>query len=272
MIITNLTGGLGNQMFQYAFGRYIANKHDTDLKLHFTNALFNTSRSYMLDVFNITATIALQKDLQNLGVTKSRIVNRFLYILDERCDIQFNSHIVTQKYPYVFNPKYFEMGNNSYIQGFWNNERYFNKIEDLIRREFTSKKKLDNKNLRIFQDIQKTHSVSIHVRRGDYVTNKTNAKLFGFLGLDYYIFAIKKIKKHISNPVFFVFSDDILWCKENLPRLAGKIYFVDHNRGKEDYKDLLLMSACNHNIIANSSFSWWVSWLNRRKDKIVIKP
>lgn len=270
MIIVNLTGGLGNQMFQYAFGRAIAIKHNTNLKFHFTNALFNIQRSYELDVFAISATMATKDDLQKLGIIQNRVINRLLYLFDERYGIQFNKHIVTQKYPYIFNSNYLAIRNNSYIQGYWADERYFKGIEDIIRKEFTLKKKLDEKNQKILGQIQKSTSVSVHVRRGDYITNKMNIPKF--IGLDYYINAIKKIKKFVPNPIFFVFSDDIPWCKENLAPLSNNIYFIDHNKGKDSYKDLLLMSACKHDIIANSSFSWWGAWLNKNDNKIIIKP
>lgn len=265
MIIVNLTGGLGNQMFQYAFGRTIAVRHNTILKLHFTNALFNTKRSYELDVFNINATIATQEDLRKFGVVQNQVMNRVLYLLDERYGIQFNPHIITQRYPYGFDSKYFAIKDNSYIQGYWANERYFNEIKNIIRKEFTPKTKLDVRNQKILKHIQNTQSVSVHVRRGDYITNKKNAEVFGFLGLDYYITAINKIKKAVSHPIFFVFSDDIFWCKENLSPLAEDIYYIDHNKGKEAYKDMVLMSTCKHNIIANSTFSWWGRWLNLHK-------
>ena len=269
MIIINLTGGLGNQMFQYAFGRALAQKYKTDLKLHFTNALFNIQRSYELDVFNISASMATKEDLQKFGITQNRVLNRLLYLFDERYRIQFNRYIVTQKFPYIFNSKYLAVKNNSYIQGYWADERYFNGVENILRKEFTTKKKLDEKNQNILKQIQKTNSVSIHVRRGDYITNKTNIPKF--IGLNYYVNSIKKIKKSASNPVFFVFSDDIPWCKRNLNSLMDNAYYIDHNKGKDSYKDLLLMSACKHNIIANSSFSWWAQWLNKNQNKTVIK-
>lgn len=272
MIISNLTGGLGNQMFQYAFGRYLAIKNKTDLKLHFTNALFNTQYSYGLYVFNIEAEIASDEDLRKMNVVQNRTINRLLYLFDERFNIQFNKRIITQKYPYIFDYQYLSAKNDSYVQGNWVDERYFKEIENIIRNEFTVKKKLDEKNQEILKHIQETHSVSIHVRRGDYITNKTNAKTFGFIGLDYYINAIKKIKKIVSNPVFFIFSDDIFWCKKNLNSLVNNVYYIDHNKDKNSYKDLLLMSACKHNIIANSTFSWWGGWLNKNSNKIIIKP
>jgi len=260
MIIINLTGGLGNQMFQYAFGKTIATKLKTNLKLHFTNALFNTQRSYALDVFNISAPMATKDDLKKLGIIQNRLINRLQYLIHERTGIQLNKHIVTQRYPYIFDSKYFSIEDDSYIQGFWQDYRYFKDIEEIIKKEFTPKKKLDEKNLQILKQIKKTNSVSIHVRRQDYVTNKAN--LYQFIGLDYYVKAINEIKNKIANPVFFIFSDDIPWCKQNLNSLFNSnVYYIDHNKGKNSYKDLLLMSACKHNIIANSTFGWWGKWM-----------
>ena len=272
MIISNLTGGLGNQMFQYAFGRYQAIKNGTKLKLHFTNALFNTQYTYELGVFKIKADIATHEDLKKVNVLGNRIINRVLYLCDERFGIQLNRHIITQKYPYKFDSNYLNIKDNSYIQGFWSDERYFKTIENILRSEFTLKKELDEKNRQILGEIEKSNSISIHVRRGDYVTHKSNAKNIGFVGLEYYETAIKEIKKSISHPLFFVFSNDIVWCRENLAPLSKNMHFISHNSGRNSYKDLILMSSCKHNIIANSTFSWWGAWLNTNKNKLRISP
>lgn len=267
MIISNLTGGLGNQMFQYAFGRYLAIKNNTDLKLHFTNALFNTQYSYGLGVFNIKAEITNSEDLKKLNIVENRQLNRILYLLDERFGIQLNPHTITQKIPYRFDSKYMNIGNNSYVQGFWNDERYFADVKDIIQREFTLKDELDVENQKILNLIKNTNSVSIHVRRGDLITNKMNEK---FIGTEYYINAIRKIEINVKNPKYFVFSDDIQWCKENLSNQIKNAYYVDNNSGRYAYKDLLLMSSCKNNIIANSTFSWWASYLNTNNKKYVI--
>lgn len=270
MIMVNLTGGLGNQMFQYAFGREIATRNDTNFKLHFTNALFNTQRAYELDVFNVSATLATTEDLIKLNIVRNRVFNRFLYLFDERYRIQFNKHIVTQRYPYKFDSAYLSIKNDSYIQGYWADERYFKGIENVLRKEFTPKKNLDERNKKILRQIQTSTSVSLHVRRTDYVTNKAN--ILQFIGVDYYKNSIKKIEALVHDPVYFVFSDDIPWCRENLKQIANKAQFIDHNKGREAYKDMLLMSKCKHNIIANSTFSWWAGWLNQNKNKIFIEP
>lgn len=270
MIIINLTGGLGNQMFQYAFGRYLSYKNKTELKYHFTNALFNTQRSFALDVFNIQAKEATRKDLKNFGIIENKYINRVLYLLDERYKIQFNKHIVTQHTPYIYEEYLRNTTDYKYIQGFFTDERYFKEIEEMLKKEFAPIRPLDTRNCAIKVVMKKENSVSVHVRRGDYVTNKANAKLIGFIGLDYYINAISEIKEKVESPVFYIFSDDIEWCKAKLSPLAKNMKFINHNNGKDSYKDLLLMSACKHSIIANSTFSWWAGWLNENKD--IIKP
>ncbi len=270
MIIVNLTGGLGNQMFQYAFGKKIALECKTSLKIHYTNALLNTQRSFELDVFNISANLATKEDLHRLGVFSNRIINRVLYLLDERFKFQVNRNILTQRYPYNFDINYLSIKDSSYIQGFWADERYFNGIESVLIEEFTPRKKLDRKNNEILKKIQTNKSVSVHVRRGDYITNKD--RVLKFIGINYYKEAIKKIDRLVQNPSYFIFSDDIEWCRENFKDLKNRVYFIDYNKGKDAYKDMWLMSKCKHNIIANSTFSWWGAWLNQNKNKIIIKP
>lgn len=270
MIIINLTGGLGNQMFQYAFGKYIATINKTDLKYHYTSALFNTPREFNLGVFKITGLPASNEDLSKLGIARTRVLNRLFYLIDERYGIQLNNRIVTESYPYVFNKKYFGIKDNTYIQGYWANEKYFKDIDKTIRNEYEPLKQLDKRNIDVLNKIRFSSSISIHIRRTDYVTNKKNIPKF--IGLEYYINSIKKIRSIVKNPKFFVFSDDISWCRNNLKGYLSDEYFIDYNKGRDSYKDLFLMSACKHNIIANSTFSWWASYLNRNKNKICIKP
>lgn len=269
MIIANLTGGLGNQMFQYAFGRAIAERNKTQLKLHFTNALLNTPREFELDLFNITASLASKDDLSKMGIIQNPMVNRVLYLVDERFGIQLNKHIITERFPYTYNKKHTEISDDHYLQGYWSHTAYFEQIEDILRKEFTPKKPLDEKNTKIIEQIKKTNSVSLHVRRGDYITNKTGPR---FVGIEYYKTTIESMNDQLKNPTYFVFSDDINWCKDNLSPLLPKTVFIDHNTGRASYKDLILMSNCKHNITANSTFSWWGAWLNPNKSKIIISP
>ncbi len=269
MIIANLTGGLGNQMFQYAFGRATAERNKTTLKLHFTNALLNTPREFELDLFNITASLATEDDLNKMNIMQNPILNRVFYLLDERLGIQFNRHITTERVPYTYNDSYLQIPDNRYLQGYWSHSEYFEHIRDILMKEFTPKKPLDEKNQKIVEQMRKSNSISLHVRRGDYITNKTGPT---FVGIEYYKKTIKDMNNKVKNPYYFVFSDDITWCKESLSSILPDVTFIDHNTARNSYKDLILMSNCKHNITANSTFSWWAAWLNPNKNKIIISP
>ena len=155
----------------------------------------------------------------------------------------------------------------NYYIGYWQSEKFFKDISDEIRKDFSFPKFTSEKNLEILKLIKSYNSVSIHIRRGDYLQNR------GFNGLaplEYYQKAIEYIKNKIENPHFFIFSNDIEWCRKNLS--IENSYYIDWNRGEESYRDMQLMSLCKHNIIPNSTFSWWGAWLNKNPNKIVIAP
>ncbi|MDR2407204.1 MAG: alpha-1,2-fucosyltransferase [Bacteroidales bacterium] len=158
-----------------------------------------------------------------------------------------------------------------YLDGYWQNELYFKDCEDIVRRKYQFITPLDLKNNDLKNKICSVNSVSIHVRRGDYLKHKM---YLGLCDKDYYVNAISYMKKKIDHPVFFVFSNDINWCKSNLRDVINDSCseYIDWNKKGKSYIDMQLMSICKHNIIANSSFSWWGAWLNNNIDKIVIAP
>lgn len=156
-----------------------------------------------------------------------------------------------------------------FVDEYYQNEKYFIDIADEIKKEFVLKNDFSAKAKEYLQRIENSNSVSLHIRRGDYVANKKINAYHGVCGLDYYNEAMKIIKEKINNPIFFVFSDDIHWAEENLK--GTEFVFVSCPE-IEDVEELILMSKCKHNIIANSSFSWWGAWLNKNPEKIVIAP
>lgn len=263
MIIVNLSGGLGNQMLQYAFARNISHRLKTNLKYHFTNSLFATQRNFGMDIFNIPATPASHDNLKDFGIFENRIINRVLYNVDERFGIQFNSKIITEKYPYEFKQSYFDIRDCSYIQGYWADLYYFKDIEIILKKEFTLQVKLDQKNLKMLDLIKSVNSISIHVRRTDYVKH--------FVGEKYYFDGIERFSTQYKKPHYFVFSDDLDWCKEKFSKTSN-VHFIEHNKSGQSYKDMILMSNCKHNIVGNSTFSMWAAWLNPNKDRIVVAP
>ena len=156
-----------------------------------------------------------------------------------------------------------------YLRGYWQSEKYFQTHAAAIRADFSFKSPLTNENRLLAQKIGELNAVSLHVRRGDYVKNPVTAAMHGVCSLNYYNAAVEHIQSHVANPVFFIFSDDMPWVKENLT-VAAPTHHVAHN--DRAYDDMHLMSLCKHHVIANSSFSWWGAWLNACPDKIVVAP
>lgn len=273
MIIIKLRGGLGNQIFQYSAGRRASHINKTLLKLDtsgFKNQKGMTKREYLLSCFNIKENFANEKEITKLkSVGKNKLSRCLLRFISFFTPYNKRSYIA-EKY-FHFDPSILNISDNSYLDGYWASERYFKDIENIIRKEFTFKLKPDSENKKLIEKIKNSMSVSIHVRRGDYISvNKTHG-CHGVCNSDYYKKAIKLIAVKVKNPYFFIFSDDPGWVKQNL-HLEFPCIYVDYNVGKKDYEDMRLMSKCRHNIIANSSFSWWGAWLNKNKNKVVIVP
>jgi len=281
MIITKLTGGIGNQMFQYAVGRTLSYKYKTDLLLDIS--FYNTQSSdikriFSLDSFNIKARIASQNENRRLckwqyfsfipkRIYRNILPKHFTNYLKEK-DV---TCYINKKSQY-YDKRVLKIGDNVVLQGYWGNENYFISIEQTIRKEFTLKDELISPAfLEIENEILSKNSVSIHFRRTDYL-NKQNGiyELFGICEKEYYDAAITYILSRIVSPYFFIFTDDVEWVKNNF-RLSFPNYLVSYNNFK-DYEELMLMSYCKHNIIANSTFSWWGAWLNNFTEKQIIAP
>lgn len=264
MKIVRLLGGLGNQMFQYAF--YLSfHAKGFDSKIDITQLRrYGLHNQYELsDIFNLAPPLASYVEVCVLSWNrKSDYISSIYRRLLPRKDSEY----IERNY-YAFDEKVYKIEGDVYYQGYWQNEKYFLDIKELILAAFSFKKGLNEKNQMTFNHITNTNSVSIHVRRGDYVRHPS---LGGICTLSYYHSAILKIKSLIENPIFYFFSDDIKWCKSNFKEPAS--FFIDWNKGKESYIDMQLMSHCKHNIIANSSFSWWGAWLNQNPQKTVICP
>jgi len=157
-----------------------------------------------------------------------------------------------------------------YLEGYWQSEKYFREARDELLQDFSWRTAPAGRNIATLEQIEGSESIAVHVRRGDYVSNPGTTAHHGVLGLPYYEAAMHLAAQRSRNPIFFVFSDDIPWAREPLARL-GTCVFVDQNSGAAS-EDLRLMSACKHQIIANSSFSWWAAWLNTNPNKMVVAP
>ncbi len=266
MIITRLQGGLGNQLFQYAAGHALAQKHQTNLKVDFSGHTGDIARSYKLSFFNINTEFATPEEVANFNKWYNR---GWLAKFTNRLPFRLNRHHFKEPH-FHFTPELFGLSDNVYIEGYWQTEKYFSSIEDTIRQEVVLKKAYAVQNEELFSLIRNNDSVSLHVRRGDYVANATTLKMHGVCTPEYYRRAIDAIKEKISKPYFFVFSDDPEWVKSNFTFTDP--YRIVSAEGYADYQELSIMSRCKHNIVANSSFSWWGAWLGNNSDKIVIAP
>lgn len=265
LIIAHLSGGLGNQMFQYACARRLAHVNNAVLKLDVTSfgkiKETNTSRQYGLGAFNVIKDFAMQEEIRLLRKeTKSRLLG----FLKRRAGKE--TYVREKDYPGIPN-----LRGSVYLEGYWQSEKYFKDIEDIIRKDFTFRTEPYGLNAKIAGVIRNTESVSVHIRRGDYVTNPKVNRDLGVCPPEYYGAAIEKIAKNVKDPHYFVFSDDIQWAKENL-KFTHPADFMDQNGPDTACEDMRLMSLCKHHIIANSSFSWWGAWLCGNPNKIVIAP
>jgi hypothetical protein len=266
MIITRLYNGLGNQLFQYALARRLSLLHNVPLKLDASQIEIYKIRKYSLRAFNIIEDFATEDDIVKIKGRRSISFRR----LAEKILPYYKRSYIEEQF-FHFDPNIIMSPKNVYLKGYWQSERYFKDIEDIIRQEFTIKPEPDAINSQIAKIITDANSVSIHVRRGDYVNDNYINKIYCTCSLDYYHEAVETITKRTPHPQFFVFSDNPVWVKKNLI-INYKTTYVTHNNAEKDYEDLRLMSLCRHNIIANSSFSWWGAWLNRFPEKIIIAP
>lgn len=273
MIISKLYGGLGNQLFQYAFGRYLAIKNNTELKLD-TSVLEDKSikgeftiRTFQLDLFSIHATIASDSDIEKFNKSKIQKIKNLLLLY---LPIQFNNLYIKEPYFHFFD-KALKAPKNVYIDGYWQSEKYFLPIREQLLKELKPKNKSSEKTAELEVDIKATQSVSIHVRRGDYISIKSNNEYYETCTPEYYASAITYICEKLDKPVLYLFSDEPSWFEQNV-KTKYKTVYITHNIGNHSYEDMYLMSLCKHNIIANSSFSWWGAWLNANANKIVVAP
>jgi len=275
MITVKLMGGLGNQMFQYAIGRALSLDRNEGLVIDksYYDLIHKraTKRDYALSYFNLNV------NLKEYWISNPMIVSicmRFHQFLIRHIPSLFPHYVLEHTLKYD-NTQFTNKEGNLYLDGYWQCEKYFSHHAEQIKSDFQIRIPQSEINQKWSKVIGNTCSVCLHVRRGDYVTNPDAAKCHGVLngdaGLKYYHDAISYITSKVQNPVFFLFSDDYEWVKDNLS-VEYPVHYMDHNGPSEDYEDLRLMTHCKHFIIENSSFSWWGAWLSEYEDKIVVCP
>ncbi|MFY9241427.1 MAG: alpha-1,2-fucosyltransferase [Polaribacter sp.] len=248
MIIVRIVGGLGNQMFQYAYAKSLQQK---GYKVRIDISKFKNYKlhgGYHLDKYNIDieTSSSFSNLITRLGFRRS-----------------------AKEKSLLFDEKFLKLPEKEYVKGYFQTEKYFKEIKNIIYNQFQIKNTLSESTISYKKEIEKyKNACSIHVRRGDFISDKKANKVHGTCTLDYYEKAIEFLNSQFKEVHFFIFSDDILWAKKNLK--IENVTFINHKT--IPHEDLLLMSLCRFNITANSSFSWWGAWLNKHKSKVVIAP
>ncbi|GIW99531.1 MAG: alpha-1,2-fucosyltransferase [Pirellulaceae bacterium] len=269
MIVVRVEGGLGNQMFQYAFGWWLARKHATTLYLDLTAYDHAPAHGYLLDRFAIEATplppelhARLPRRYRKDGTTaRTSLFSRSPKPLRR----------VKEK-PFGFAARYLAAKDDSYLVGYWQSERYFASQQEALRRQFTLRSKLSQQSERIRQQMLSSCSLALHVRRGDYVDDPQAARIYARQTIDYYHRAVAHFARQRSEPIrVFVFSNDIAWCREYL-RFPWPTHWVDHTTAATAVEDMILMSCARSLVMANSTFSWWAAWLGEHRGQQIYAP
>jgi hypothetical protein len=264
MIIGYIFGGLGNQMFQYAILRSLSIEKNVPFAISLDMFDVYKSNSYKLnDIFNLECKILTKRELEserNFFFKNPLVLKIFSKLRFNIFNYNFEFDISKYQTIKIHNKK------TTFLYGYWQNEQYFNNIRNIILNDFNFILPTDKLNLNHLTKINNSNSISVHIRRGDY----SKSKIHDILDINYYVKAFDLINLKYNDTLFFVFSDDLIWAKENLPN-NYKYIFIDNNYNASHF-DMFLMSRCKHNIIANSTFSWWSAWLNINPSKIIIAP
>lgn len=264
-VVVGLSGGLGNQMFQYAAGRSLAVRLGVPLTLDLSWFAGKSERQYALKAFQIEATLSYQCEWMPALGRKwiSRISRRWLsHILDVP---------VWREQHFHYSKEFKLLSKPVYLEGYWQSEHYFKEVSTYLTQEFRLRKPLPLASINLLDEIKNCDAICVHVRRGDYLSNPAAAKVHGTCSADYYRAGVVELSQGLTKPHCYVFSDDPAWVRHNIT-LDYPMTVIDINSPQDAHLDLALMAACSHYLIANSSLSWWGAWMGSHKTKKVIAP
>lgn len=269
VIITRLSGGLGNQLFQYATARNLALKHDAPLFLdastYRNQPRVETPRQFELMHFAFHGQVLDEPPhrirlARRLGALSKPLTGLQLHV--ERSD--------------TFDLRVLSLPDDTYLSGYWQSFRYFESSASELFSDLQPRQPLSEASRKTVEVINASSSVALHVRRGDYVSSPKASEFHGVLGDSYYVRALERVRALVPDPLFFIFSDDVPWCQEHLGLQGKQARFISWNKGADAWQDFVLMSHCRHHVIANSSFSWWGAWMADRRwgeiGRLVIGP
>jgi len=269
MMLVHIVGGLGNQMFQYAFAYSVSQRTNMPAKID-TGAFESYElRQYELDRYFIDVGVATADEVYRLKYQSDCLLGKFIRKLTKQPKPLAKSYY--REFFFQFDDRVFNQSTDVFFDGYWQSEKYFLDYREDLLKQFILKESIDSKSKYYEQEINIKESVSLHIRRGDYVDNERTNSVHGVCSLDYYERAVELVSNRLDKPHFFVFSDDLEWAKANMDFIE-KVTFVQLGKTVPDHEEMYLMSQCKHHIIANSSFSWWGAWLNKNPAKIVVAP
>jgi hypothetical protein len=275
VVVVKLMGGLGNQMFQYAAGRSLALRLGAALKLDRSYLdgpqTGNTRRSFELDGLKVLEKFADPWEVAELTGRESTWPRMlFLRLRQALGFTRFRPNVLRES-DFRFQPEFQCASGDVYLEGFWQSEKYFAGIAEILRNEFSIGRSLEGRDRAFAEAIAGGNTVSVHVRRGDYVRHPEAFRYHGVCGMEYYRRCMEIISGKVQEPHYVVFTDEPGWARENFPG-SCRMTFVDWDSPRKGCVDLELMRKCRHHIIANSSFSWWGAWLCENPEKMVLAP
>lgn len=259
-VIAELTAGFGNQLFSYACGYALARKKSADFYINTYMADNGMSRKLEIDKLNITYKERLTYQY------KKDVINRAIFNKIRRNNvIGWGTKIYKEKQNYIYDAGVFEQNGDVMLSGYWQTYKYFDDYREELLELFTPKQLGRTAEAVTEQISGMKNTVAVHIRRGDYL--QVNA----YIRPEYFADAMKEMEKRLGSVNYCFFSDDIEWVKEHFGQNEN-YYFISGQEGMSDVDEFFCMAACEHDIIANSTFSWWAAYLNRNEEKIVIAP
>ncbi|SDH63097.1 alpha-1,2-fucosyltransferase [Propionivibrio dicarboxylicus] len=264
-VVVGLSGGLGNQMFQYAAGRALAHRLNTRLILDLSWFSGQSERHYALTPFRIEAN--LQSAWPSLPTKAQSLISR----LSRRWMPRIMGVPVWREPHFHYAQDFAAIQSPVFLEGFWQSERYFKDVRQQLQSEFSLRDPMPPACQAVLDKIRACDALCIHVRRGDYLSNPIAAKVHGTCSTDYYRDGVSELSRKLKTPHAFVFSDEPDWARDSLT-FDCPMTVVDINTPTDAHLDLLLMSACRHFVIANSSLSWWAAWIGEDENTTVIAP
>lgn len=269
-VIARIEGGLGNQLFQYAAARSLADRLGTGLALDLRSLAENGDRPFQLDLYRIRAEIASPDQLAGLPDWRSTRWGRMRSALSQAVPA-LSSYPVFWPRSFAYDPRFERITRPAYLVGYWQSERYFAWNRTRLLQDIQLREEIPSALASLQDSIHATQSVALHIRRGDYVSNTAAAQFHGLCDMAYYQRSVRTLKEVHPDIEVFVFSDEPDWARAHL-QLPAPMHVVDANPPDQGHIDMELMRQCRHHVIANSSFSWWGAWRCESAEQRVYAP